>query len=212
MNDLYAALGIARDASQEEIKAAYRRAARAAHPDREGGSTAQMQSVNQAFEVLSDPERRKHYDETGNTTPQATLEERAAQGLRMMLTEALEQSDVGVVEFVIASAERTIISLTSIKVNAEAKIARLEKRRSKIRFKGKGVDVVALLIDAQIVQARTSISEAAAALEMVKTVRRLIDEYEEDFERPAARPMTLEDLFVVGFAGTRRPTFGRGGL
>jgi curved DNA-binding protein CbpA len=60
--DLYAVLGVERTASQAEVRAAYRRLARARHPDRPSGSDAEMVALNLAYRVLGDPERRRRYD------------------------------------------------------------------------------------------------------------------------------------------------------
>ena len=61
--DPYVVLGVARQASGEEIARAYRRAARASHPDGGGaGSAERFQAVSDAYEVLSDPRRRAVYD------------------------------------------------------------------------------------------------------------------------------------------------------
>ena len=61
--DPYVLLGVARQASGEEIARAYRRAARASHPDGGGaGSAERFQAVSDAYEVLSDPLRRAVYD------------------------------------------------------------------------------------------------------------------------------------------------------
>lgn len=57
----YQVLGLARTATEREIKIAYRKAARIAHPDR-GGDPAHFRRITEAFEVLSDAERRKSYD------------------------------------------------------------------------------------------------------------------------------------------------------
>ena len=64
--DYYALLGLARDASQEEIKRAYFEAARKLHPDRNtvAGETELFLGVQQAYEVLSNPKRRQQYDAT----------------------------------------------------------------------------------------------------------------------------------------------------
>ena len=59
----YQLLGVAPTASVDEIRAAYRRLARALHPDAHGGVAAPaMASVNEAWRVLSDPGRRANYD------------------------------------------------------------------------------------------------------------------------------------------------------
>lgn len=66
--DYYATLGVARDASQDEIKKAYRRLARKYHPDvsKEADAGKRMAAVNEANEVLCDPEKRKVYDAVGH--------------------------------------------------------------------------------------------------------------------------------------------------
>lgn len=62
---LYDTLAVGPDASAAEIRAAYRRAARANHPDTQGeASAARMAEVNEAWRVLSDPARRRAYDLT----------------------------------------------------------------------------------------------------------------------------------------------------
>jgi molecular chaperone DnaJ len=65
MADLYGVLGLRPDAATEEIKRAYRRAAREHHPDA-GGDAERFKEVTRAYEVLSDPERRARYDRFGD--------------------------------------------------------------------------------------------------------------------------------------------------
>lgn len=61
----YDVLGVAEDADAAQLRAAYRRAARANHPDAHGEASAgRMADVNQAWEVLQDPQRRREYDLT----------------------------------------------------------------------------------------------------------------------------------------------------
>lgn len=66
--DYYKVLGVERDASQEEIKKAYRKLAKKYHPDinRENPQAQErFQEINEANEVLGDPEKRRRYDEYG---------------------------------------------------------------------------------------------------------------------------------------------------
>ncbi|GAA6063958.1 hypothetical protein JCM10212_004913 [Sporobolomyces blumeae] len=60
--DYYKILGVARDADAKTIKRAYRKATLKAHPDKEGGSEEKMAALNQAYEVLSNPELRARFD------------------------------------------------------------------------------------------------------------------------------------------------------
>ncbi len=65
--DYYEALGVGRDASEEEIKKAYRRLARKFHPDisKEAGAEERFKEISEAYGTLSDPDKRQAYNELG---------------------------------------------------------------------------------------------------------------------------------------------------
>jgi molecular chaperone DnaJ len=64
--DYYEVLGVKKDASPDEIKKAFRRAAVQHHPDKEGGDETKFKEVNEAYDVLKDSQKRQRYDQFGH--------------------------------------------------------------------------------------------------------------------------------------------------
>ena len=78
--DYYKVLGLAKNADEKEIKKAYRKLARKYHPDvnpNNQDAKQKFQQVNEANEVLSDPEKRKKYDQYGKDWQHAEQFEQA---------------------------------------------------------------------------------------------------------------------------------------
>ncbi len=67
MKDYYKTLGVSRDASDEDIKKAFRRLAHEHHPDKAGGNEAKFKEINEAYQALGNKEKRAQYDRFGRT-------------------------------------------------------------------------------------------------------------------------------------------------
>lgn len=65
--DFYEVLGVNKDASDDEIKRAYRKLAHKYHPDKQGGDEEKFKEINEAYQVLSDKSKRQQYDQFGQT-------------------------------------------------------------------------------------------------------------------------------------------------
>src|ERR1700727_3030336 len=80
--DYYKVLGVSKTATQDEIRSAYRKLARKHHPDlnpNDKEANKKFQQINEANEVLSDPENRKKYDQYGKDWQHAEQFEQAKQ-------------------------------------------------------------------------------------------------------------------------------------
>ncbi|HTP57098.1 MAG TPA: DnaJ domain-containing protein [Candidatus Paceibacterota bacterium] len=64
-SDPYSVLGVSKGASTDDIKKAYRKLAHQYHPDKKGGNEAKFKEVNEAYQVLGDPEKKARYDQFG---------------------------------------------------------------------------------------------------------------------------------------------------
>lgn len=153
--DHYATLGVAPDASVDDIKRAYRRAARHAHPDR-GGNHERMQALNEAKDVLTDPARRARYD--AGEDGQSSTEEEAARALILQLfAEAVDINKDDPVEGV-REALQTGRTGAAVKATMlRRSINRLESQRNRVRAKTER-NVYLDVIEARIASARADIT------------------------------------------------------
>lgn len=133
--DLYKMLGIKRNASAESVKAGYRRMSMKCHPDKfpnDLGAVERFKEVQEAFEVLSDHERRKHYDATGEI-PARTVDDRrqkALSALSSVLHALLRKTiDGGNDPAKFDVVEHVKKALNAIIEGCEKKIRELEKTR-----------------------------------------------------------------------------------
>jgi len=68
--DYYETLGVQKGANQDELKKAFRKLAHQYHPDKQGGDEKRFKEINEAYQVLSDPQKRQQYDQFGSAYQQ----------------------------------------------------------------------------------------------------------------------------------------------
>jgi curved DNA-binding protein CbpA len=181
VRDLYQILGLDRTATFQEIQRAYRRLAKTAHPDT-GGSAEAFSELSTAYAVLSDPDRRRRYDETGEISlPRAdTLDSSAFEviaqklGLILHAEQDLTALDLGAL---IEGAIREDMDQRRASIAAHRRaIDRTAALRKRIKRKANGRDnLLARVLDwheacsrEQIRKSELSVSSMERALEILK--------------------------------------------
>ena len=137
-SDPYDALGVPRDASDADIRKAFRQLARVHHPDRDGGDHEKMAEANRAYEILTDPERRARYDATGSNRQPPAAEVRARDVLFRLMIDVMgklpEEADLAAaIRSTLANLKRQV---TRAIVEMQIESRRLDRRRQKLQDGG----------------------------------------------------------------------------
>lgn len=178
----YEELGVPQDATREEIRAAYRRKAAEAHPDR-GGDAAAMARANHAWRLLKDERRRSRYDRTGNEqTVEPSLDTMAGSCLAEHFAMAIDRLDESV--NLVSAVNEGLSQLRNAKsrelMELTAKFS-ADKRRRK-RFLRRGRKAPRNIADAVFEQRARDFERNIEATErLIKVVERA-QEFLSDYE------------------------------
>jgi curved DNA-binding protein CbpA len=124
--DPYSVLGVERTVGHGGIKAAYRLRVRTAHPDR-GGDPDEFMTIVRAFDVLSDPDARRMYDETGVVDPEAAVKLR--NDVAVVLADMFDAAVRTAVDTGLPLDGVDFIDMMSSAVGANAEDARVQAER-----------------------------------------------------------------------------------
>lgn len=180
----YETLGVPKDATPEDIKAARRRKASEAHPDRPGGSDRAMQKVNDAYVVLSDPETRKIYDETGSDGHGQSPAEVATQTLVQLFAQSFSAGQVNIVNKAREAIATAYRRLSEAEAASRQQLHQLEVRRAKIRTKNDRLNIAHQVIDEQMAKHRKVLHEIEFTRKVNAVIDVMLDDYEDDEQPP----------------------------
>jgi curved DNA-binding protein CbpA len=187
MADLYEALGVAKDASPEEIKAAHRQAVKRTHPDA-GGAPDAFARVQHAYGILSDQRRRRRYDETGaeqdTKDPEAIIRAMAMSTVAGKLNQLCTTPEVDPRSFDLVVGMYELIDAEAEGLRGQIKESRFMQERFRQferRLKRKagldGPDMVTPLITAQVEAHAQRILTLEEGLKVLAAARAIAKEY-----------------------------------
>ena len=175
----YTELDVPVDASLETIKQRYRTLAQMHHPDK-GGDEELFKRIKLAYEILSDPVRRKQYDITGETTTTNAKDEAVANLVQILLHVVpgfnVDQDDL----IQIAEIEtRTMLDLVHKDMGVtERYIANLEKVSNKLRIKTEGENILNSFIINQIQQRKQELETFKQRIQVCELMLEILKDYE----------------------------------
>lgn len=222
----YDILGVKKDADGAEIKRAARDLMRAHHPDK-GGDEAAFKAVNHAYSTLKDPDRRAHYDATGE---EADLKDVNAQALSIISealrdvvsTTAIDVITVRVVELIRAHISEPLEKLKADLAASEESAAVIEKRLQSMegRFITKKEDTPRNLFDdllrahrGLVWRQRENIARARKELEPYELALLILKDYGYRYDEPPPQEYASSGVSYTSLAeafGNTRPHFQRG--
>jgi len=199
--NLYDTLGIDKTATQSEIKSAYRKKATEHHPDKNGGKESEeFHNVQLAYEVLSDPEERKQYDETGrysNDPEWKKIRDRFYETLASVMFDITDSQDI--LEVVKSLIRNKIGQKQSEIMNYRDKLKRVSKIIKRIKPKG-SEDYLITALQNEIKMGNELIKSAEQHVEFLKKVVEYGDHYE------SSEPI-IRGLIGSGFFVSMKPGF-----
>ena len=184
MTNMYEDLGVPKDVAPEDLKAAFRRAAQTHHPDK-GGSEEAFKRVKEAYEVLSDPARRRTYDETGQTTAQPSVEEEAESLLGHIFSQYLDSNET---EDPIASMRNVVSKSKTQQTNTlkdqERALKRISKLKGKLVRKDGGVNSLGQILDAKVAAVEGAKAATERSLKVIEVMFKILSQWEcQGFEK-----------------------------
>jgi curved DNA-binding protein CbpA len=203
----YDTLGVPTNATPDEIKSGYRKAAAKAHPDK-GGSNEKMAEVNRAYQVLSNQEARVHYDQFGED-PGAPKD--AATDMLMVLFDlAINACDGDVVKFVLGRLKDAVEELEQKREMCQRTIKKLQKKAGRVKTKGTAPNLFQMLLDKKISDQQSLLSNIARTAADVNAARALMDHYESGYVEPIKPDPRASDMeMLVNLMDLSRRAQGR---
>lgn len=183
--NLYDTLGVPKDASQKDIKTAFRNKAKENHTDKQGGDHNKMVAINHAHKILSDKEKRERYDTTGQDSNEQSFETKFIQLVNEVFISIIEDTErIENVDIVKSFNSQLNNILANFKESQRINIFRKEKyQKVKKRLKCKGNNVLVTAVDNQINSCDQTLAGLNANIDFIYKAKEILKLYFYDFEK-----------------------------
>lgn len=198
----YKILGLEKGASGSEIKKAYRALSKVHHPDA-GGNEKEFQKLNLAYRVLSDPEKRRMYDENGTIMDEAEdhiqnmVNTKIAQIAEDWLDNMIKGPKTPLEEFVIDKLDQGISKIKSINIDIKKAINDAENVLNRLSHEQEHT-IIHNVIKERISSYKKGIEQNKKEIEVVEQVKEEILKYE--YEEEERTRQNTNSIFFGGIS------------
>lgn len=175
----YEILGVELNASNEDIKQKYRQLASENHPDK-GGDTEKFQLISLAYQILTDPIKRKTYDQNGIFFADSSIFQEAKEHIHRIFTNQLAVHDPESHDLILSmkvevntSKSHVLHSLEQTKLN----IQRFTKIKNKLKMKQKSENILLDLLETRINDSNVDIKGLTRRLQVYEYIVTILDNY-----------------------------------
>jgi len=187
--NLYDKLGVNKDATDEEIKKAYRKKAKENHPDK-GGSQEKMTDLTVCYSILSSKDKRKRYDETGKEEGASAFQTRFLGFVNQIFIGIVESSQnpygIDIIDLFKIQVRNMIISAENSVTEDGYKKARYENILK--RISSTGDDAIMITMNTKIESYMHNANQMKEEIEFLKQAIVIINHYNYDYDKPAVQP------------------------
>jgi curved DNA-binding protein CbpA len=209
--DLYQALGVERGAKSDDIRRAYRRAAKKAHPDG-GGTVESFALVRTAVEVLTDERRREQYDRTGEFGERPVdNKDSLAMTVAMNAVDAVlgqilkrggDPAHYDVVADAVKHLRNCLAEIEQKVANTLAEAKAIRKLAKRFRAKKNRPNRIGAMLDARAAETERNAAKGQAEETNIRDAVKILDDHTFDFEeQPYGGPVGQSALANFQFRG-----------
>lgn len=203
MKNLYEILAVAKDATAEQIKKAYRKLAMKHHPDK-GGDELQFKELSKAYSVLSDEAKRKRYDETGQVEEERDPFNEILASFISDLQDNVDSLTTDIIDIAKKKIKKEIKEINLARIQTENKIKYLNFFLKRIK-KDTESNVFNLVTKSKIEQFKSKLEAITKSIDILKRMQDVFNgDIEYDFESPdeytsSKEEYPIEDAFELLF-------------
>lgn len=176
MKDLYDILGINKDATAADIKAAFRKRAKEQHPDTHEGTEAAMQDINRAYAILKDPTKRKAYDKGGEDAANESRRDRAVSYAVQIAGQLIEKNPPDIKQAINNLLESWKRSYTSGRRNKDRELRSIQAFKTRI-VNAPDYDIISMVTDEAAKKIEAELKEIDDDFEIRMDAIKILDQY-----------------------------------